>query len=237
MDKVLANIYYDPHHPAGYGGVQKLYRAAKTQLKKLRLPEVQRWLQEQSTYTLHKPIRRKFPRSQTRVEGIDHQWQADLADVSHLASYNRGYKYLFCVIDVFSKMAWVVPITSKTGTELVRALHRVLKDSGGRQPLRWQTDKGTEFLNQTFQKELKKRNIHFFTTENPETKASIVERFQRTLKERMWKYFTHRHTLTYVDVLPDLVQAYNRSYHRSTGRDPEDVNPENKVEVFDRLLG
>ena len=88
-----------------------------------------------------------------------------------------------------------------------------------------------------FQKELKKRNIHFFTTENPETKASIVERFQRTLKERMWKYFTHRHTLTYVDVLPDLVQAYNRSYHRSIGRAPEEVNLDNEVTVSDRLFG
>jgi transposase InsO family protein len=236
MEKVLASIYYDPSHPAGYGGVQKLYRAAKTKLKSVRLPQVQRWLQEQATYTLHKPIRRKFSRSRTQVEGIDHQWQADLADVSHLATYNRGYKYLFCVIDVFSKFAWVVPLTSKSSSELVRALKLVLKQSG-RHPLRWQTDKGTEFLNQAFQKELKKRDIHFFTTENPETKASIVERFQRTLKERMWKYFTHQHTLKYIDVLPHLVQSYNQSYHRSIGRAPQDVTPDNEVTVFERLFG
>ena len=230
MEKVLSSIYYDPSHPAGYGGVQKLYRAAKTRLKSVRLPQVQRWLQEQATYTLHKPIRRKFSRSRTQVEGIDHQWQADLADVSHLATYNRGYKYLFCVIDVFSKFAWVVPLTSKSSSELVRALKVVLKQSG-RHPLRWQTDKGTEFLNQAFQKELKKRDIHFFTTENPETKASIVERFQRTLKERMWKYFTHQHTLKYIDVLPHLVQSYNQSYHRSIGRAHQEVT------VFERLFG
>jgi hypothetical protein len=55
MEKVIVSIYYNPSHPAGYG-VQKLYRAAKTRLKSVRLPQVQRWLQEQATYTLHKPI-------------------------------------------------------------------------------------------------------------------------------------------------------------------------------------
>ena len=128
-----------------------MYRAAKTRLKSVRLPQVQRCLQEQVTYTLHKPIRRKFSRNHTRVKAIDHQCQADLADVSHLATYNRGYKYLFCVIDVFSKFAWVVPLTSKSSTELVRALKLVLKQSG-RLPLRGQTEKGTEFLNRAFQK-------------------------------------------------------------------------------------
>jgi hypothetical protein len=64
------------------------------------------------------------------VEGIDHQWQADLAYVSYLATYNRGYTYLFCVIDAFFKFAWVVPFTSKSSSELVRALKLVLKQSG-----------------------------------------------------------------------------------------------------------
>ena len=70
-----------------------------------------------------------------------------------------------------------------------------------------QTVKGTEFKNKEFHNLLKTKKIHFFTTENPETKASIVKRFQRTLKKRVWKYFTYHYTLQYVDILPKLVQV------------------------------
>ena len=78
---------------------------------------------------------------------------------------------------------------------------------------------------------------HFFTTENPETKASIVERFQRNLKSRMWKYFTHNRTLRYVDVLPKLVEGYNHAYHRSIKRSPVSVTKENEPQVSEILFG
>ena len=107
----------------------------------------------------------------------------------------------------------MVPIKDKTGKTLVIAFKSVLKS--GRCPKGLQTDKGTEFKNKEFQNFLKTKKVHFFTTENPETKASIVERFQRTLKTRMWKYFTHHRTLRYVDILPKLLHGYNHAYRRS----------------------
>ena len=76
-------------------------------------------------------------------------------------------------------------------------------------------DKGTEFRNKEFQNFLKTKKIHFLTTENPETKASIVKRFQRNLKTQKWKYFTDHRTLRYVDILPKLVLGYNHAYLRS----------------------
>ena len=85
---------------------------------------------------------------------------------------------------------------------LVIAFKSVLKS--GRSPKSLQTDKGTKFKNKEFQNVLETKKVHFFTAENPETKASILERFQRTLKTRMWKYFTHHRTLRYVDILPKL---------------------------------
>ena len=116
VEKLLQKLYYDPGHPAGYTGLHTLHRAANEYVrrnkvwkkkirKKIRLAEVRHWLQEQDTYTLHKPVRRKFPRNRVVVAGIDHQWQGDLADVSAMAKDNRGYRYLLCVIDVFSKYA------------------------------------------------------------------------------------------------------------------------------------
>jgi hypothetical protein len=82
-----------------------------------------------------------------------------------------------------------------------------------------------------FQKFLKENNVHFFTTYNDETKASIVERFNRPLKTKMWKYFTHRETLTYVDVLPDMVASYNHTVHRTIGIPPAEVTWANQTTV------
>jgi hypothetical protein len=87
------------------------------------------------------------------------------------------------------------------------------------------------------QKFLKENNVHFFTTYNDKTKASIVERFNRTLKTKMWKYFTHRETLTYVDVLPDMVESHNHTIHIPIGIPPAEVTWANQTTVSKRLYG
>ena len=202
-------------------------------VEKVKLDDVRNWLRKQQTYTLHKQIRRKFLRRKTVVAGIDYQWQADLADMSKMSKVNDKYRYLLCIMDVFSKFAWVVPITNKTSKTLMDAFKSVLKS--GWSPKSLQTDKGTEFKNKDFQNFLKSKKKHFFTTENPETKASIVERFQRTLKSRMWKYFTHHRTLRYVDVLPKLVDGYSHAYNRSIKRAPVSVTIQNEPEVSEIL--
>ena len=117
------------------------------------------------------------------VGGIDVQWQADLADVSQLASKNHGIKYLLTCIDIFSKYAWVEPLTSKTGKALVASFECIFKSS--QKPLMLQTDQGKEFVNSTFQQFLKAQDIHYFTIYNEEIKASVVERLNRTLKTKM----------------------------------------------------
>jgi hypothetical protein len=99
------------------------------------------------------------------------------------------------------------------------------------------TDKGTEFINRIFQKFLKEHDVHFFTTYNEETKASIVESFNRSLKTKMWKYFTHRETLTYVDVLSEMVASYYHTVHRTIGIQPAEVTWANQATVSKRLYG
>ena len=87
------------------------------------------------------------------VYGIDHQWQADLLDLGKLASYNKGFKYLFKLltcIDVLSKYVWVVPLKYNTGKSLKEAFQVIFKT--GRQPILLQTDRGTEYTNRVFQK-------------------------------------------------------------------------------------
>ena len=122
-----------------------------------------------------------------------------------LAKYNNNYRYILTVIDVLSKYAWVEPIKAKTGENLVSAFGKILKKH--RKPETFHSDKGTEFTNRKFQALLRKEGIRFFITRN-ETKASIVERFNRTLKGKMWKYFTANNTLKYIDILQKLVKSY-----------------------------
>ena len=135
---------------------------------------------------------------------------------------------------MLSKYAWVEPLKTKSGENLVKAFEEILKK--GRKPEKLHSDKGTEFTNKVFQTFLKKKRIAFFTTYN-ETKASIVERFNRTLKGKMWKYFTANNTLKYIDVLQKLVRSYNHSRHRSIGMRPSDVNRANESVVWERLYG
>ena len=222
----LSASYYNVGGVGSYGGVRPL--SQKTKLSPERVKE---WLTTQDAYTLHKPIRYKFPRRRVIVAGPHQQWQADLIDVSRLSRYNRGFKFLLTCIDVFSKKAWVIPLKDKTGMTLVNAFEFIRSPL----PQTLQTDKGTEFTNRKFQQWLTKHMVHFFTTENEDIKASIVERFNRTLKSKLWRYFTRNDTLSYIGVLQAMVEVYNRTPHRSIGMAPLDVTTRNKASVWFRL--
>ena len=128
----------------------------------------------------------------------------------------------------------MVPLKTKQGQELVKAFQMIL--STGRKPNKLQTDQGTEFLNRLFQNFLREKNIDFFTV-NSGLKASVVERFNRTFKNKMYKYFTAKNTLTYIDVLPKLVKSYNNTYHRSIKMKPSQVTKANEAKVWDTLYG
>ena len=172
----LGNFYYDPKHPAGFGSVAKLVKASKYKKK-----FVKEWLSSQNTYTLHKPVRKKFSRNPYTVTNIDDVWEMDLSDLSSLSKYNN-YKYLLIVID-----------KDKTGTSITSALKSLFLD---RKPITVQSDKGTEFVNITVKQYPKRQGINFHTTHNPDIKGAVIESFNKSLKTRMFKYFTKTLTVT-----------------------------------------
>ena len=151
---------------------------------------------------------------------MDYQWQADLADLGSVQRYSDGFRYLLTCIEVFSKYAWVIQLKNKTGTTLVSAFKTIL--SSNRKPTFLQTD-GTEVKNSVFQQFLKDNGLKFFTTKS-EKKASIVGRFNPTLETKVWKYFTAKNTVHYLDVLLELVSSYNSTYHRSIKMAPNQVS-------------
>ena len=126
------------------------------------------------------------------------------------------------------------PVKTKTGQDVTMAFEKILKRSQGRTPQKLQTDDGKEFYNKHFQALMKQKNIHHFPTSG-DTKASIVERFNRTLKERLYRYFTIKNTLTFLPVLQDVVLGYNRSYHSSIKMAPNKVTASSQEEVWNNL--
>ena len=207
---------YDPKCSGGFGGVDRLYKDVKKEGKfNINYTKIKEWMMKQDAYTLHKPIRRHFKRNQVIVGGIDQQWQMDLADMAVHKKFNYGYRYLLVCIDVFSKYAWVVPLKNKKGPSLVEAFKIIL--SSGHKPEKIITDQGTEFFNKHFKALLKDEDIELYNMYN-ETKASVVEHLICILKTRMWRYFTAKKTMRYIDMLPDLVYSYKIERKSQCGR-------------------
>ena len=182
---------------------------------------------------LHAPARRNFPRRRVIVRGYDDLWQADIVEMRPYSSFNRGHHYILTVIDALSKYAWAVPLKSKGGSETSNAIAEIIRASG-RCPKNLQTDMGKEFYNADVQKLLKRRGINHYSTYSV-LKASIDERFNRTLKNDMWKMFTLNGSYKWIDELSRLVSDYNARKHRTIGMRPVDVTPAVAARLLDTV--
>jgi len=159
--------------PCSFGGVRNLQRYSGRSER-----EVKKFLAGQDAYTLHKPRKIRITIHKTYSKGIGDLFQIDLVDLSSLSPFNDGMTYLLTCIDVFSKRAWAVLVARKSARDSVEAFEKILADQ---KCTMVQSDKGTEFLNSSFQSMLKRHGIKFLH-ERKDLKAAIVERFNRTLK-------------------------------------------------------
>ena len=137
---------------------------------------------------LHKPIIKKFKKRKVYSSSGDNIWGTDLADTQLISKFNKGFRFLLCVIHIFSKYAWVVPLKDKKGVSIVNAFQKILKESD-RKPNKIWVDKGSEFYNSSFKKWLKDNDTEMYSIHN-EGKSVVTERFIRTLKNKIYKYMT-----------------------------------------------
>jgi transposase InsO family protein len=206
MDEAV-KIYFNPKHWASLGGIKTLWRAVKKPVN----------LSKYRAYTLHRPARKRMSKYRPyRAAAYGYQLQADLNDMISLKDENNGYQYILTVIDVFTRFAWALPLKTKSGEDVTEAFRLIFKDVS---PIYLQTDKGKEFYNSTFDKFLKSKKCKLFSVYSPH-KAALVERFNRTLKTRMYRYFTHNNTQNWIKVLPDLINSYNNRKHSSIKMSP-----------------
>lgn len=180
---------------------------------------------EQIIEELHRSARRHYPRRNTVVKGISDLHQADLVEMPY-GNVNKGYKYILTIINCFSKVADAYPLKNKTGKSVTIAMKRYLSKPNNI-VTHLQTDMGKEFYNSSFKNLMSVNNINHYSTFS-ELKAAIIERFNRTLKNIMYKRFSLQGTYKWYDILQDIINQYNNTKHRSIGMKPVEVNKSNE---------
>ena len=229
VDKILRNRAFNIAKDQNYDGYQRglasmVYKFFDKKSKGSGAKHVNTKLatqNQQLSEEVLKPIIRKFGKRKVHAAFKDNIWGADLADMQLLNKYNKGIRFLLCVIDIFSKFAWVVPLKDKKGVSIVTAFQSNLKQSNRKSNKIW-VDKGSEFYYASFKKWLEDNDIVMYSTNN-EGKSVVAERFIRTLKSKIYKYMTSISKNVYINKLDDMVDEYNNTYHTTIKVKPIDV--------------
>lgn len=238
--KILRSVYTTPNHPASFTSPVKIQQTLKKQYNIIKpLSEIQSWLNEQRSYSLHRRALHTFQRNPTIVSNIDEQWQADLFFLPHLRSRNQKGKHQICLIciDIASRYVWVQPVKTKSGINIANAMRQILLRSHPRKPKKLQTDNGTEFFNSTFGQLMNEYDIIHFSNRSDTTKAAVVERVIRTIKEKIYRALdnTPHFKNDWVSIVQPLVDSYNNTFHVSIQTAPAEVNQHNVGDILDTL--
>ncbi|VDI83172.1 Hypothetical predicted protein [Mytilus galloprovincialis] len=227
--KYLQEIYFIPSNPASFSGPDKLYNYVQEEGKyKISKYKIRKWLQSQEPYSLQRPFRRPQNRTEIVVAGIDDQWSADLMDMVKFSKHNKEYKYVLVVIDVFSKYLWLRKLKDKKGESVATAFQDIFKT--GRVPNRIRTDMGQEFKAKRVQTVFKKEEINHLYALN-EVKASVSARVIKTIKAKIYRYFSYNQSYRYIDKLQSFADGYNHTIHSTIDMAPIEVKKENAETV------
>ena len=222
-DKVLKNKAFKIANNQNYDGCQRglasmVYKFFDKKSKGSGIFNKQNY---QLANELRKPVIIKFKKRKVYSSFTNNIWGVDLADKQSISKYNKGIKYLLCVIDLFSKYVWVILIKDKKGTSIVNAFKRILSDSN-RKSNKIEVDQGSEFYNKFFKDFLEINKIKIYSTHN-EGKSVVAERFIWTLKNKIFKHVSAISKSIYFDVLDDIVQKYNNTVHKTIKMKPIEV--------------
>ena len=181
---------------------------------------------------LNKPTINKFPRQKIIVNYINEIHSADLVNMSQYSKMNKGYKYIFTNIDVFSKIAYAYPIKSKKIGDIKPCFEKIFKNNN--KPKYIWSDKESAFLSKEMQQFFKDNNVKIYHT-NSHLKAVVIERFNRSLRELMMKEFTKNNNTIWYNILPKLIKIYNNRYHSTIKMKPMQVNKSNEKYIKENI--
>lgn len=216
----------NPGNDYAFSGISKIYNHYAGSKK---LKDIENEMAEIRTYTLHKekkPIKHFNP---FFVYSKHQMWQSDLVYLPNFVSENEQYKYLLCVLEVFSRKLFVKLMKSKDAKvtlESFSSIHSSIQHS----PKILYVDMGGEYINRYFKKFCSDNGIKLVYTLN-DTKAPHVERAQRTLQSILYKMMEERQTHRYIDLIDDAVAIYNNRVNRITGLSPNEAYLDENSEI------
>lgn len=181
-----------------------------------------------------RPVRKPDAYAKVWADGVDSVWAIDLADMVDVVGNNDGFRYIMCIVDVFSRYAWCVPLKNKDAKTSWDAFARVMRSSESHPQSLW-ADQGSEFYNSIWTTNFKRLKIHRYSTFG-DYKVSIAERFIRTLKHHIWFEFVRDNTRKWIDKLDDIVATYNNTVHSAIGMTPTEARkPENEEKLLSQI--
>jgi hypothetical protein len=233
---LLNQLYTNLDNASAFAGADKLYEAASEKNPSITRDHVEKFLEQKRTYTIHKPRRLRYRRLRTIPKGFFTDFQVDLADFQKLAKFNDKYKYMLVGIEVLSRRVYAVPVKTKKNVDVKRAFDHLFSQLPA---LPWAifSDLGTEFESRDMKNYFKSKDIAKHSSINVETKASMAERMIQTVKHRLYKYFTEKRTLRWIDVIDRITAGINNTINRATGMRPADVDFDNAAKVWEGLYG
>ena len=179
---------------------------------------------EDLSQELNKPVINKFERKKVIVNHIDEIHSCDLVDMMKYSKVNRGYKYIFTNIDIFSKYAWSFPIKSKKISDIKPCFEKIFKE---RKPKYIWSDQESGFFSKEMLKFFEDNNVKIYHTYS-NLKAVVIERFNRSLRELMMKSFVKSNNTVWYNILSELIKTYNNRYHNTIKMKPINVNKSNE---------
>src|SRR5215469_364689 len=229
MARLIKHHYFDFSKPGSFSGASGFAKAHG-----LAKNEVQKWLRGVPAYSLHKDRQLRFPRRQVITFFQDDLWESDLCQMTNIAEFNDGVKYILLILDVHSKFARFALLKDKKGGTVAKAFRSIL-DESDRVPNNCRFDSGGEYKSAELEALLNEYGINFYYCLNPETKCCNIERLIRTIRQRLGRYFTHTKNFRYVDIFENLIFSYNRTYHRSIRMTPFQALTADPKELFKNL--
>jgi len=225
FNELLTDLYYRKRN---YDGINQLYMKAKKQDKSILKEDVKEWLEKQKTFQQTKqevgkkeylPIYSETP----------HSFQMDLTFFPRYTAQNKGYNTLFTAININTRYAYVNKSKSKTKEDILDFVKKMERET----PINSITcDKGKEFENAEFIDFCKKNNITLFFLKEDSHKLGIINRFHRTIKNKLSKHFIATNSVSWIDAIDDIVKNYNNSFHRGIGMSPSEMNSFFEVDMI-----
>ena len=225
--KRLSNIYYSPKgYWKGHSAIQKL-----SKISGVSNDIVKTWIEKQAVWQVYLPAPKNIPRPKFDVTKPNEVHQADLLFLPHDRP-GRGrklYKYALTIVDVASRYKEAEPLATKQAKEVAQALSKIYERSPLNFPNLLQVDPGSEFKGEVKQL-LDKNGVSIRQGRvNIHRDQGIVERFNRTLAERLFGYQQAQELLMdersrqWVNRLPEVIAALNNEITRLTNKKPIDA--------------